>query len=204
MKQGQILGCVTVLMAILFATQTAVYANHFIAGGGRYSITMNTSEISVRCQFLGVLTGLPDTPTPVIETHVQCAILHPDSSTPFQLFISGTEVNPFTVVEDSETQHTITITGKVLSRFVSGVAPDDQHLTEIVNFEVIAVDAALPGAGVDSMTLRLDYRATDGTAPLLLDAFGPDLVSCNADVCKLTLTGVLTEGEIESHTSGGD
>jgi len=191
-------------MAILLAAQTAVYANHFIAGGGRYSITINTSEISVRYQFLGVLTGLPNTPTPVIETDIQCAILHPNSSMPFRLFISGTEVNPFTVVADSETQHTITITGKMLSKLVLGVEPDDQHLTEIVNFEVIAVDAALPGAGADSMTLRLDYRATEDTAPLLLDAFGPDLMVCNADVCTLTLTGVLTEGEIESHTTGGE
>jgi hypothetical protein len=92
----------------------------------------------------------------------------------------------------------------VLSKFVMGVAPDDQHLTDIVNFEVIAVDAALPGEGTDSMTLRLDYRATEDTAPLLLDAFGPGLMVCNADICTLTLTGVLTEGEIESHTSGGE
>jgi hypothetical protein len=204
MKQGRTLGYVTIWMALLLAAQTSVYANHFIAGGGRYSVPMNTSEISVRCQFLGVLTGLPDAATPVIETHIQCAILPPDSPTPFRLFTSGTEVNPFTVVEDSETQHTITITGKMLSRFVSGVEPDDQHLTEIVSFEVNAVDAAFPGAGMDSMTLRLDYRATEDTAPLLLDAFGPDLMVCNADVCTLTLTGVLTEGEIESHTSGGE
>jgi hypothetical protein len=204
MKQGQILGCVTVLMAILFAAQTSVYANHFIAGGGHYSITSNTSEISVRCQFLGVLTGLPDAPTPVIETHIECAILPPGDPMPFRLFTSGTEVDLFTVVEDSDTQHTITITGKMLSKLVMGVAPDDQHFTEIVNFEVTAVDAAIPGAGTDSMTLRLDYHATDSTAPLLLDTLGPDLVTCNADLCALTLTGVLTEGEIESHTAGGD
>jgi hypothetical protein len=204
MKQGQTLGFVTVLTAILFAAQTPVDADHFIAGGGRYSVAMNTSEISVRCQFLGVLTGLPDTPTPVIETHIQCAILPPDSSMSFRLFTSGTEVNPFTVVADSETQHTITITGKMLSRFVSGVEPDDQHLTEIVDFEVNAVDAAFPGANVDSMTLRLEYRATEATAPLLSDAFGPELMVCDADICTLTLTGVLTEGEIESHTAGGE
>jgi hypothetical protein len=191
-------------MAILLAVQTSVDANHFIAAGVRYSLASNMVEISVRCQFLGVLTGLPDAATPVIETDIQCAILHPANSMPFRLFISGTEVNPFTVVADSQTQHTITITGKMLSKLGLGVEPDDQHLTEIVNFEVIAVDAALPGAGVDSMTLRLDYRVTEDTAPLLLDAFGPDLMVCNADVCTLTLTGVLTEGEIESHTTGGE
>jgi hypothetical protein len=204
MKQSQILGRVMVLIAVLLATQTPVHANHFIAGGGRYAVTSNTSETSVRFQFLGVVTGLPVAAVPVIEPHIQFAILHPEGDKPFRLFTSGTELDPFTVVADSQNTHHINMTGNMLSRLVMGIEPDDQHLTEIVRFEVNAVDAALPGAGTDSITLRLDYSATGATVPILLETLGENLVVCTADICSLTLTGVLTEGEIESHTAGGD
>jgi hypothetical protein len=65
-------------------------------------------------------------------------------------------------------------------------------------FEVNAVDTALPGAGMDSMTIRLDYRSTESTTRIWLQNLGAELVICNADIGTLTLSGVLTEGEIES------
>jgi hypothetical protein len=209
MKQGQTIGCVAVFIAVLLVTQASVYANHFIAGGGRYSLTSNMSEISVRFQFLGVVSGLPDTAVPVIETHIQWAIVHPGGSMPFRLFTSGTELDLFSVVADPPTidpptRHLITITGKMLSKLVLGVEPDDQHYTEIVDFTVDAVDANLPEAGSDSVTLILHYNATQRTASLLLETFGADLVTCNADICTLTLAGIMIEGEIESHTAGGE
>lgn len=129
---------------------------------------------------------------------------------PFRLFTSGTELDyPFRVVSDPPNidpppRHLITITGKMLSKLVLGVEPDDQHLTEIIDFEVNAVDVNLPEAGSDSVTLILHYNATQPTASLLLETLGADLVTCNADTCTLTLAGTTIEGEIESHTAGGE
>lgn len=71
MKQGQTIRCVAVFISILLVPQVSVYAAHFIAGGGRYSLTSNMAETSVRFRFLGVLSGLPDMLVPVIETHIQ-------------------------------------------------------------------------------------------------------------------------------------
>lgn len=64
-----------------------------------------------------------------------------------------------------------------------GVEPEDQHLTEIVDFEVNAVDVNLPEAGSDSVTLILHYNATQPTASLLLETLGADLVTCNQIGC---------------------
>jgi hypothetical protein len=98
-------------------------------------------------------------------------------------------------------RHIITITGKMLSKLVVGVEPNDRHLTEIVEFEVRAVDEKrsdpddnpLP----ESLTLTLRYDATQPTASRLAD-----LVTCNAGICTLTLEGRMIDGEIESHTAG--
>jgi hypothetical protein len=191
------------MFATLFAAQSSVDAKHFIAGGGRYSLTLNTSEISVTFQFLGVLKGLPDAIAPAIETDIQTTIRCPGCSPPLRILTSGTEVDIFDVVANSQHQHSITMTGNMLSRLVRGEEPNHRHLTEIVHFQVNALDAALPGAGKDAMTLRLDYRETDSIAPIIKKNFS-DLVTCDKGVCSLRLEGVLTEGEIESHTLGGD
>ena len=54
MKQGRTLGAIAVFVGGLLLNLTAVYAFHFIAGGGIYSLTSNGSETSVQFQFLGV------------------------------------------------------------------------------------------------------------------------------------------------------
>ena len=213
MKQGQTIECMAVCIAILLVTQVSVYAAHFIAGGGRFSLTSNTSEAFVRFQFLGVLrvsdTGvLVDPVVPVIETHIQFAIVHPIGSMPFWLFTSGIEIDPFTVASDPPAppppdRHIITITGRMLSKLVWGVEPDDHHLTEIVDFEVKVVDAKTE-ADTDFLTLILYYNENQPTARRLLETLGMDLVKCGAGICTVTLAGILTEGEIESHTTGGE
>jgi hypothetical protein len=213
MKQGQTIGCVAVFIAVFLVTQASVYANHFIAGGGRYSPD-NMPQVNVEFQFLGVgVRPVSDPIVPIIDTHIQFVIIHPSGSIPFRLFTSGTELKPFDVKPEpppppSPDRHIITITGKMLSKLVLGVEPDDQHLTEIVEFEVRAMDEKrsdpdgnpLP----ESLTLTLHYDATQDTASRLLETLGADLVTCNADICTLTLAGTTIEGEIESHTAGGE
>ena len=213
MKQGQTIGCGAVLIAVLLVTQVSVYAAHFIAGGGRYSPN-NMPQVSVEFQFLGVgVRPVSDPIDPIIDTHIQFTIIHPSGSIPFRLFTSGTELEPFMVEPFPPTssppdRHNITITGKMLSKLVVGVEPDDQHLTEIVDFEVHAMDEKrsdpdgnpLP----ESLTLTLRYNETQPTASRLLEILGADLVDCNADICTLTLAGTTIEGEIESHTTGGE
>ena len=213
MKQGQTIGCVAVFIAVLLVARASVYAAHFIAGGGRYS-PINMSQVSVKFQFLGVKSRLTDPPVPVIDTHIQFTIVIPyedanGSTSYLRLFTSGTELDLFNVISDPPSppppdRHIITITGKMLSKLVWGIEPDDQHLTEIVDFEVTAMDEKLPGASSDSLTLTLRYNATQPTASRLLEILGVDLVDCNAGICTLTLAGTTIEGEIESHTAGGE
>jgi hypothetical protein len=173
-------------------------------------------QVSVKFQFLGVKSRLTDPPVPVIDTHIQFTIVISSEDTsgsiPFRLFTSGTELEPFMVVPDPPTsppppdRHLITITGKMLSKLVLGVEPDDQHLTEIVDFEVHAMDEKrsdpdgnpLP----ESLTLTLRYNETQPTASRLLEILGADLVDCNAGICTVTLEGIMIDGEIESHTAG--
>jgi hypothetical protein len=220
MKQGQTIGCVAVFIAILLVTQASVYANHFIAGGGRYSPD-NMPQVSVKFQFLGVgFRPVSDPIVPIIDTHIQFTIVIPyedtSGSIPFRLFTSGTELKPFTVDPVPPTsppppdRHIITITGKMLSKLVLGVEPDNQHLTEIVDFTVEARDEKAPEPGSEplpeSLTLTLQYRETPqrDTADWLSETLGADLVPCNAGICTLTLAGMMIEGEIESHTAGGE
>jgi hypothetical protein len=220
MKQGQTIGCVAVFIAILLVTQASVYANHFIAGGGRYS-PINMPQVSVKFQFLGVKSR-PDLTVPVIDTHIQFTIIIPYEDTSgstkyLRLFTSGTELDLFDVISDPPPppppppdRHIITITGKMLSKLVWDVEPDDQHLTEIVDFTVEARDEKAPEPGSEplpeSLTLTLQYRETPqrDTADWLLETLGADLVPCNAGICTLTLAGTMIEGEIESHTTGGE
>ena len=73
MKQGQTIGCVAVFIAVLLVTQASVYANHFIAGGGRYSL-ISMPQVSVKFQFLGVKSR-SDLTVPVIDTLIQFTIV---------------------------------------------------------------------------------------------------------------------------------
>jgi hypothetical protein len=223
MKQGQMIKCVAICIAVLLVTQASVYARHFIAGGGRYSPT-NMSQISVKFQFVGVgFRPISDSDpiVPIIDTHIQFTIVIPYEDTSgsisyLRLFTSGTELEPFTVVPEplppsSPDRHFITITGKMLSKLLWVVEPDEQHLTEIVDFQVEAVDEKRSDpAGnplPEFLTLTLHYRETPqlDTADRLLETLGgAGLVTCNAGICTLTLTGMTLEFEIESHTAGGE
>jgi hypothetical protein len=177
------------------------------------------SQVNVKFQFLGVLRESDmDVPEdPIIDTHIQFTIVipYPDTSGRYlRLFTSGTELKPFDVVPVPPTsppppdRHIITITGKMLSKLVWDVEPDDQHLTEIVDFTVEARDEKAPEPGSEplpeSLTLTLQYRETPqmDTADWLLEILGADLVDCNAGICTLTLEGIMIDGEIESHTAG--
>lgn len=209
MKPWRTLGFITVFVGSLLVTMTSVYANHFIAGGGKYSLASEGSETSVRFQFLGIASSLTDVFVPVIQTTIRCTVVHKGKAMPFRLFTSGTELDPFLVKKlDSREQfpRSVTITGKILSKMVVGVGSERQHLTEIAPFEAVGVDIAIPGAGKDSFTLTIHYSASQDIGPLLLKALGAELVNCNADLntCTLTVTGILTDGEIEGHTTGGE
>jgi hypothetical protein len=99
----------------------------------------------------------------------------------------------------------------MLSKLVLGIEPDDQHLTEIVDFKVEAKDEKAPESGSkplpESRSWILQYRETPQlgtTADWLLATLGETQVPCNAGICTLTLTGTMIEGEIESHTAGGE
>ena len=215
MKQGRTLGVIAVFVGGLLLNLTSVYAFHFIAGGGIYSLTSNGSETSVRFQFLGVKSIPPpdELAIPLIPTTIQCTVVHKGESMSFQLFTSGTELDLFTVTEldhNSLRPRKITLTGEMLSRIVLGVGSNNWHFpeiahTEIAHFEAVGMDVAEPGAGRDSFTLTIDYSASKDIGPLLFKALGPELVNCtaNIDICTLTLTGTVN-GEVEGHTSSGD
>jgi hypothetical protein len=81
---------------------------------------------------------------------------------------------------------------------------DRRLFTEIAPFEAVGVDAQIPGTGQDSFTLTVRYSASRDIGPLLLGALGDERVTCDAATCTLTLTGILTDGEIEGHTAGGE
>ena len=213
MKPGRTLGFLAVFVGGLLFNLTSVYAFHFIAGGGIYSLTSNGSETSVQFQFLGVKSIPPpgELAIPLIPTTIQCTVVHKGESVSFRLFTSGTELDPFTVTEldlDSPRPRRVTLTGEMLSRIVLGMGSDRPPFTEIVHteiahFEAVGMDVAIPGAGRDSFTLAIDYSASKDIGPLLLKALGTEFVNCNADICTLTLTGTVN-GEVEGHTASGD
>jgi len=213
MKPGRTLGVIAVFVGGLLFNLTSVYAFHFVAGGGIYSLTSNGSETSVQFQFLGVKSIPPpgELAIPLIPTTIQCTVVHKGESMSFRLFTSGTEFDPFTVTEldpDSPRPRRVTLTGEMLSRIVLGVESDRRPFTEIAHteiahFEAVGMDVAEPGAGRDSFTLTIDYSASKDIGPLLFKALGTELVNCNADTCTLTVTGTVN-GEVECHTSGGD
>jgi len=215
MKQGRTLGVIAVFVGGLLLNLTSVYAFHFIAGGGIYSLTSNGSETSVQFQFLGVKSiPLPgELAIPLIPTTIQCTVVHKGESMSFRLSTSGTELDPFTVTEldpNSSRPRKITLTGEMLSRIVLGVGSNNWHFpeiahTEIARFEAVGMDVEEPGAGRDSFTLTIDYSASKDIGPLLFKTLGPELVNCtaNVDICTLTLTGTVN-GEVEGHTSAGD
>jgi hypothetical protein len=122
----------------------------------------------------------------------------------FRLFTSDTALDPFTVITTPNVGDIVTLTGKMLSKLVVGVGSNRRHYTEIAPFEAVGVDVAIPGAGRDAFTLTIHYSASQDIGPLLLDALGAELVTCNADTCTLTVTGTLADGEIEGHTAGGE
>jgi hypothetical protein len=209
MKQGRTLGVIAVFVGGLLFNLTSVYAFHFVAGGGIYSLTSNGSETSVQFQFLGVKSIPPpgELAIPLIPTTIQCTVVHKGESMSFRLFTSGTELDPFTVTEldpDFPRPRRVTLTGEILSRIVLGVGTEIAH-TEIAHFEAVGMDVAIPGAGQDSFTLTIDYSASKDIGPLLLKALGTELVNCNADAgtCTLTVSGTVN-GEVEGHTTGGD
>lgn len=202
MKPGRTLGFIAVFVGGLLVTLTSVYANHFIAGGVIYSPTSDLSETSVQCQFLGVKSSLsPD--EFVIPTTIQCTVVHKGRSMSFRLSTSGTELDPFTV-ETGPKGDIVTLTGKMLSSIVWGVGSERRQFTEIAPFKAVGVDVTIPGAGKDSFTLTIDYSASQDIGRLLLEALGTKLVKCKRDTCTLEVTGTLTDGEIEGHTTGGE
>ena len=152
MKPGRTLGFVAVFVGGLLATLTSAYANHFVAGGGRYSLTSERSETSVQFQFLGVESSLSDEFVPVIPTQIECTVVHTGADTSFQLFMSGRKLNPFTVTQITESAHEIMISGTMRSQLVLGEGSDRQRFIETAPFEAVGVDAAIPGAGRDSFT----------------------------------------------------
>ena len=209
MKSERALGFIAVFVGSLLATLTSVYANHFIAGGGRYSLASDGAETSVRFRFLGVAStsSLPDAFVPVIQTRIQCTVVHKGGAMSFRLSTSGTELAPFRVEKldpPEQLPRKVTITGKMLSKFVLGVGSDRQQFTEIAPFEAIGLDKAIPGAHSDSFTLTIHYSASQDIGPLLSQALGTELVTCNDDTCTLTVAGTVVEGEIEAHTTSGD
>jgi hypothetical protein len=213
MKQGRTLGVMAVFVGGLLFNLTSVYAFHFVAGGGIYSLTSNGSETSVQFQFLGVKSIPPpgELAIPLIPTTIQCTVVHKGESMSFRLFTSGTELDPFTVTEldpDVPRPRRVTLTGEMLSRIVLGVGSDRRPFTEIAHteiahFEAVGMDVAEPGAGQDSFTLTIDYSASKDIGPLLFKALGTELVNCNADTCTLTVTGTVN-GEVEGHTAAGE
>jgi hypothetical protein len=204
MPSGRILGYIALCVGSLLGTLTSASADHFMAGGGRYSLTSNTSETAVRFGFLGVASSRSETFVPVIQTTIRCTIAHQGASESFRLFMSGTELEPFTVERTAAGAHRVTITGRMRTQLVLRVGPEPQRFTEIATFRAVGLDVALPGAGRDAFTLTLRYSARRDIGPLLLEALGAELVTCNADTCTLRVTGTLTDGEIEGHTSGGE
>jgi len=209
MKSGRALWFIVVFVGGLLVTLTSVYANHFIAGGVKYSPTSDLSDTSVQCQFLGVASAssLPDVFVPVIQTRIRCTVVHPGGDMSFQLFTSGTELDPFRVERlnpEEQFPRKVTITGKILSKLVLGVEPDRQQFTEIAPFVAVGEDKAIPGAGKDSFTLTIHYSASQDTGPLLFKALGAELVTCNHDTCTLTVAGTVIDGEVEGHTTSGE
>jgi hypothetical protein len=207
MKPGRIVGCIAVCVGSLLVTLTSVYANHFMAGGGRYTLRSDKSETAVQFRFLGVASRLTDEFVPVIQTTIRCTIVHRGGDIPFRLFTSGTELDPFKVKRlkpQKEFPRSVTITGKMLSKIVVSAESERQHFTEIAPFEAVGVDEDIPGAGKDAFSLTIHYSADQDIGRLLLEALGHDHVTCNTKTCTLTVTGTLTDGEIEAHTAAGE
>jgi hypothetical protein len=206
MKPGRTLGFIAVFVGGLLVTLTSVYANHIIAGGVIYSPTSDLSETSVQCQFFGVKSSV----TPgefVVPTTIQCTVMHQGESRSLSLSTFGTALNPFTVENlnpPAEFPRRVTITGRMLSQLVVGVGTDRQQFTEIApSFTAAGEDVADPGVGQDSFTLTIDYDESLHIGPLLSEALGDALVTCNGDICTLTVAGTLKDGDVTSHTTGG-
>ena len=135
--------------------------------------------------------------------------MHKRGDISFRLFASGVDLIPFMAKRlnpPKEFPRSVTLTGKMLSKLVVGVGPDRRQFTEIAHFEAVGVDMVIPGAGKDSFSLKIDYSASQDIGPVLLEALGTALVDCKTDpdACTLTVTGTLTDGEIEVHTAAGE
>jgi hypothetical protein len=211
MQPWRTLRFIAMFVGGLLVAMTSVYADHFAAGGGKYSLTSDSSETSVRFQFLGVASSssVTDGFVPVIQTTIKCTVVHKRGDISFRLFASGADFVPFMVKRlkpPKEFPRSVTFTGKMLSKLVVGAGPDRRQFTEIAPFEAVGVDVTIPGAGKDSFTLKIDYSANQDIAPMLLEVLGTKLVNCktDADICTLTVTGTLTDGENEVHTASGE
>jgi hypothetical protein len=133
--------------------------------------------------------------------------MHQGESRSLSLSTFGTALNPFTVENlnpPAEFPRRVTITGRMLSQLVVGVGTDRQQFTEIApSFTAAGEDVADPGVGQDSFTLTIDYDESLHIGPLLSEALGDALVTCNGDICTLTVAGTLKDGDVTSHTTGG-
>lgn len=209
MKLGKVLGCMAVVVGSLLVTLSAVSANHFIAGGVLYAPTRNLSETAVQCRFLGVksrrVPGKFVTPATI-----QCTLMHQEGSTLLELLLSGTALEPFDIVEGTPEvgYHTLTLRGQMRSLLVREREDEQRRMTELASFEAVGITIApgnVPGPGADPESLRLTlvYSARRDIGPLLARVL-PDLVRCDPRACTVVLAGPVIDGEMESHTAGGE
>lgn len=213
MRLRKTLGCMAVAVGGLLGPVSSVSADHFLAGGVLYAPTSDPSETTVQCRFLGVKSRVAPG-TFVTPTTIQCTVVHYDGPKSFKLSLSGTALEPFDIVKGVPVSgyHTFTLRGQMRSLLVrDGEGDGQRRMTERATLEAVGITIAPgtvpgPGAAPESLSLTLVYSARKDIGPLLAKVLGPPLATCDrsAATCTVTLAGPVIDGEMESHTTGGE
>jgi hypothetical protein len=180
MKKGTTVGLMFVCAGVLLATLTSVYAFHTFHGGGRYFIDPP-----------GIFAEFQLNPHSV---HVKVA--QKDDSTSFQMVAVSKTIDDF---EIPSTEHTVTITGEMISITVLQAGPETQIFTETVPFTVYGEDNDSTGTDPDFFSLTVEYSASQAQGQLFEPLFG----TCDTGTCTITFAGQVVRGNLFIHTSGG-
>ena len=157
MKQGRTLGVIAVFVGGLLLNLTSVYAFHFIAGGGIYSLTSNGSETSVQFQFLGVKSIPPPDELAIpaysdYHSNVQSCIKGRACRSGCSRLVRSSTLSQLRILisipRDPRKSHASP--GRCSLRIVLGVGSNNWHFpeiaehTEIARFEAVGMDVEEP------------------------------------------------------------
>jgi hypothetical protein len=171
-----------VVAGVLLASVPTVSANHVASAKGAYAVT---PEVVFRLHLVVATEGLDVFQAEWVPTGGSVSV-------------QATRINAFAIAP-APAGRTVTLTGELVSTTILGAGATRQPFAELVPFTATGVDTVTPGAGPDTFSLTLAYRADQAQGPFFA-SFG--LGACDATTCTITFAGPLTEGDLFVHLAG--